>query len=386
MTEEKFTTLVVSRLFFPRTGGIEEYAYNLCVKKPDNIRVLAAGCQGDRNFDVQQPFTTYRWWMPQWLLKGFIGSLLKQVFSMFWSLILPVLIYSRDRFKSLEWCHGYDFPSLLILSYILPVHLTIYLHGNDVLCPLRFSWLRSLFVLTLNRSDLVVCNSSFTKEYLLANCGITTPVKVINPQVRPAKFGVDADTDLGKLRAEVRTAWQIPDSAVTLLTVGRLVKRKGFDRTIACLPQLLEAGIDVHYLVCGQGKMLGELKDLAQQLGVEDRVHFAGFVSDRELGGYYAACDIFVMPTFLEPNEQSIEGFGIVYLEAGYFGKPAIASNVGGVGDAVRTNVSGILIEPDDDQALLVELRKLCSDAQLRQQLGSQGREIAVSSSIRVSF
>ena len=382
MINENFDTLVISRLFFPQTGGIQEYAYNRCVKDPKNIRVLAAGYPGDRQFDAQQSFMTYRWWMPQWLLQGFIGSLLKQVFSMFWSFVLPILIYSQERFKYLEWCHGYDFPSLLLLTYILPVRWTIYLHGNDVLCPLRFSWLRFLFVLTLNRTDKVICNSSFTKEYLLANCKVTTPVEVVNPQVRPGKFGVDKDTKLTPLRAKIRQAWQIPESAVTILTVGRLVKRKGFHRTIACLPQLLAAGMDVHYLICGKGKMEDELKDLAHQLGVSERVHFAGFVADAELGAYYAACDIFAMPTFLEPNEQSIEGFGIVYLEAGYFGKPAIASRVGGVTDAVIEDVSGILIDPHNDEELLTGLQKLCGDDQLRQKLGNKGREIAIASSI----
>ena len=375
--------LVVSRLFFPRMGGIEEYAYNRCLKDPKQIKVLAAGYPGDRTFDPRQPFPIYRWWMPQWLLIGFVGSLLKQIFSMFWSLVLPIWIYWRDRYTSLEWCHGYDFPSLLLLTYILPVRFTIYLHGNDVLCPLRNSRLRWLFTYTLNRCDLVVCNSSFTKQYLLANCPVTTPIEIVNPQVRPAKFGLDATTNLRELKIQVRQAWKIPTSAVTIITVGRLVKRKGFDRVIRCLPKLVTAGIDVHYLVCGKGKMDGELKDLAHQLEIAERVHFTGFVTDDELAGYYAAGDIFAMPTFLEPNEQSIEGFGIVYLEAGYFGMPVIASKVGGVSDAVKQDLNGILIAPDSDAELMTGLQRLCQDVSMRQRLGAQGQKIAIASSIQ---
>ncbi len=378
-------TLVVSRLFFPRTGGIEEYAYNRCLRDAQNVMVLAAGCPGDRSFDAQQPFVIYRWLMPQWLLRGFIGSLLKQVFSMFWSFVLPIYLYWRaqvdssgDRYSHLEWCHGYDFPSLLLLTYILPVHFVVYLHGNDVLCPLRNSWLRSLFTFTLNRTNKIICNSSFTRDYLQANCAISIPVVVVNPQLRPEKFGISSPSNLFHLRSKVRQAWQIPDTAITILTVGRLVKRKGFDRVIECLPQLSNEGIDVHYLICGKGKMDSELKELASQLNVADKVHFAGFVPDQELANYYAACDIFAMLTFLEPNEQSIEGFGIVYLEAGYFGKPVIASKVGGVIDAVHHGQNGILIDSNSDAEILAGLQKLCRDSKLRQQLGNKGREMAL--------
>ncbi|MEO1465164.1 MAG: glycosyltransferase family 4 protein [Cyanobacteria bacterium J06633_1] len=373
-------TLVVSRLFFPRMGGIEEYAYNRCVRDAQKVRVLAAGYPGDRQFDPNQPFAIERWAMPPWLLRGFIGSLLKQVLSMFWSFVLPIVIYRRDRFTTLEWCHGYDFPSLLLLTYILPVKFVVYLHGNDVLCPWRNSLLRSLFILTLNRTDKVICSSSFTYNYLSTNGQITTPMAIVNPQVRPAKFELDTTSDLSAARSKIRQSFGIPATAVVILTVGRLVRRKGFNRVIGCLPQLQQPETEVHYLICGKGEMEQELKEQAAQLGVTDKVHFAGFVSDRSLASYYAACDIFAMLTFLEPNAQSIEGFGIVYLEAGYFGKPVIASEVGGVIDAVQQGVTGILIDPHSDTEALAGLQKLCGDPQLRQRLGEQGRARALNS------
>ena len=374
------TTLVVSRIFFPRTGGIEEYAYNRCLQNPENVMVLAAGCPGDRNFDEQQPFPIYRWSMPQVLLKGFIGKLLKQVFSMTWSFIMPIWLYFRREYLQLEWSHGYDFSSLFLLTFILPVRFIVCLHGNDILCPLRNSLLRSWFTWTLNRSDQIICNSSFTKNYLLANCSIKTPIKIINPQIRPTKFGSESLTkdELDDLRTKIRNRYQIPHTAVTILTVGRLVRRKGFDRVIKCLPQLQTEEQEVHYLVCGKGSMAEELGDIARNLEVADKVHFAGFVSDHDLAAYYSACDIFAMLTFLEENEQSIEGFGIVYLEAGYFGKPVIASRVGGVVDAVKENQNGILTDPDSDVEILSGLQQLCQNTQLRQRLGNTGKAMAL--------
>ena len=372
-------TLVVSRTFFPKTGGIEEYVYNRCLQEPSKVIILASGCQGDFAFDFKQPFITHRWSMPEWMFRGIIGSLLKQLLNMFWSFVLPIQLYFRYRYSNLEWGHGYDFPSLLLLTYLLPVKFVVYLHGNDVLCPIRNPLLRSWFAFTLNRTDKIVCNSSFTRDFLKANFSVQTPIQVVNPKVRPEKFGLTSlPSNLDSLRSQIRQKYYIPETAIVILTVGRLVRRKGFDRVIKYLPNLISEGIDVHYLICGKGKIDSELKDLAIQLGVDEKVHFAGFVPDRELANYYAACDIFAMLTFLETNEQSIEGFGIVYLEAGYFGKPVIASNVGGVTDAVKHLETGILVDPDAEEEILLVLRELCIDEKLRKRLGNQGKNMVI--------
>ena len=136
--------LVVSRTFFPKTGGIEEYVYNRCLQEPKKVILLAASYEGDREFDSAQPFVTYRWLLPSWLeakailvrkpLKLMAG-LVKQVLNMFWSFWLAFRLYARHSYSSIEWGHGYDFISLLLLTYLLPVRFIIYLHGNDVLCP-----------------------------------------------------------------------------------------------------------------------------------------------------------------------------------------------------------------------------------------------------------
>jgi len=80
-----------------------------------------------------------------------------------------------------------------------------------------------------------------------------------------------------------------------ILSVGRLVRRKGFDHVIENLPVLFE-DLDVYYLICGQGPMEPELKSLVSRLGVESAL--AGYVPDNQLASYYAACDLFAMPTF----------------------------------------------------------------------------------------
>jgi glycosyltransferase involved in cell wall biosynthesis len=371
--------LVVTRTFFPKEGGIEEYVYGRCLQDPEQVRVLAAQYPGDRAFDRAQAFPIHRWWMPKSFPSGALGGILKQICTMIGSFVMALWLYRCHRYRAIEWGHGYDFPSLLLLSYLLPVKCYLYLHGNDVLCPLGNPLLRSLFRWTLNRMDGIVCNSEFTRDYLLESVQCNVPISVIHPNVRPSKFGLSAPPcpDLAA-RHKLRAAYHIPDDAIVLLSVGRLVRRKGFDRVIEHLPALLANGLNVHYIVCGRGALSTELETKAQKLGVAQHVHLAGYVSDRELADYYQAADVFVMLTYFDADAASIEGFGIVYREAGFFGKPVLASRVGGVEDAVIDGETGLLVLPYGDEAIAEALQQLCQDVTLRQTLGQKGQILAV--------
>ncbi|MBW4689890.1 MAG: glycosyltransferase family 4 protein [Komarekiella atlantica HA4396-MV6] len=369
--------LVISRVFFPDIGGIQEYAYNRCLQDPESVIVLSSKCESDREFDQMQAFPIYRWPMPILGSFGRFGAIFKQIMNMFWSIVLAIRLYQRYQYHYIEWCHGYDFPALLLLSYLLPVKCFIYLHGDDVLCPQKNPVLRWLFEWTLQRAKVIVCNSNFTQNYLKEHFQIKRPIHIIHPTVRLEKFGQLNLNQQNLLRSQIRQKHQIPQEAIVILSVGRLVKRKGFDRVIQNLPALLAEGIDVYYLICGQGHMESELRKLAENLGVTSQVIFAGFVIDEELAGYYAACDLFSMLTFLDTKSRSIEGFGIVYLEAGYFGKPVIASRIGGVVDAVFHGENGLLADPNCSEEILANMRYLCTDETLRQRLGKKGKELA---------
>jgi glycosyltransferase involved in cell wall biosynthesis len=374
---QKEKILVVSRTFYPKEGGIEEYVYNRCLQDPEQVIVLSAGLSGDRAFDEAQAFPVYRWWVPQWLYGVGVKALIRQVLYIVSSIIYSLKLYRQYRYRSIEWGHGYDFPALLILTYLLPIPCVMYLHGNDLLCPLKNPFYKLLFQWTLNRVDYVICNSSYTQDCLISQFYCDQKTTVINPSIRPDKFGpaVHLNNQI-KLRKTIRQYYQIPENAIVLLSVGRLVKRKGFDRVISHLPFLLENNVNVHYLICGRGPMETELRSQTDSLGLSDRVHFVGYVPDSELGSYYSASDLFILLTFFSQSEASIEGFGIVYLEAAYFGKPILATRVGGVVDAVRDGENGILMDTDaPEQDLEETLLKLCQNRGLREQLGRNGQK-----------
>jgi glycosyltransferase involved in cell wall biosynthesis len=372
--------LVVSRVFPPDPGGIQEYTYNRCLQDRDRIAVLAANCSGAKLFDQKQDFPIYRWSGSSiGRIKG-IGGILKQVLYLFWEVFLGIRLFFRYRYSAIEWAHGYDFPAILLLSYLLPIRFSLYLHGDDVLCPLKNKVFSILFEWTLRRATAIACNSNFTRDFLQSRFRFDTPIHVIHPAVRPEKFGPAVDLTIGEnLRMQTRAKFRISESSIVILSVGRLVRRKGFDRIIEQIPRLAADGIDAYYLICGTGPMEAELRAQASRLDVDSRVLFAGYISDEDLAGFYSACEIFALATFFDTKARSIEGFGIVYLEAGLFSKPVIASRSGGVEDAVQDGETGILVDPSSTEEIYTALSKLASNAQLRTELGRNGYERAQS-------
>ncbi|MBR8837072.1 MAG: glycosyltransferase family 4 protein [Stigonema ocellatum SAG 48.90 = DSM 106950] len=369
--------LVISPTFLPSSGGIEEYIYNRCLQDPDRVIALVGGCSGDKAFDKVQKFPVYRWPNPRYNRSGFIGSTLQAFLNTVWSFVLAIKLYFRYHYRYIEWGHGSDLISLLLLSYLLPIRFFVYVHDRDIFCNLKNYGSKSLFELTLKRAQGVVCKSFFTRDYLTAHFRFDTPTHVINPVVRKEKFGVALSSGyLDDLRLRVREKHNIPQTAVVILSVGKFVKRKGFDLVIENLTPLLTLGLDVHYILCGYGPCESELYTLARRLRVERRVHFAGYVPDSELAGYYAACDIFARLTLEQTKAASIDESGIVFLEAGYFGKPVIASCLGGVTDAVRHEENGILVNPYSGNEILLAFRRLCQDKHLREELGCRGKAL----------
>lgn len=370
--------LVISRIFRPDEAIIGEYVYNRCLQDPDRVIVLAGGCAGDKKFDKSQQFPVYRWFNLQVWYDHWLGNIIQSGFNITAAFLLAIKLYFRYHYRYIEWCHGYDFPALLILSYILPIRFFIYLHGNDLLSVASNPLWRWLLKLTLNRADGIVCNSSYIRNSLRNTFRLDTPTHVINPVVRPERFGNPTSlSHIDDLRNRIRQIYNIPETAIVILSVGDLVKYKNFNRVIDNIPVLLNFGVDVHCIICGEGACEISLKSQVERLRINQRVHFAGYVPERDLAGYYAACDIFAMLNSDNYEDPTIDNFGMVYLEAGYFGKPVIASRLGSVLDAVRHEENGLLVNPDSGYEVLQTFNRLCQDAQLREKLGRQGRELA---------
>jgi phosphatidylinositol alpha-1,6-mannosyltransferase len=161
----------------------------------------------------------------------------------------------------------------------------------------------------------------------------------------------------------------------TVLSVGRLVERKGFDTVIRALPAVRKQVPDVRYVVVGDGPDRERLEGLARGCGVEDAVVFATAPDADALANHYRACHVFAMPSRYLEARGDVEGFGIVFLEAAAFGRPSLGGRAGGVPEAVLDEQTGLLCDPESASDAASQLVRLLTDDALRERLGKAARE-----------
>jgi phosphatidylinositol alpha-1,6-mannosyltransferase len=157
--------------------------------------------------------------------------------------------------------------------------------------------------------------------------------------------------------------------------MGRLTARKGQDRTLQAMPEILREFPDAIYLIGGTGAYEGELGKLAASLGVEDHVRFLGNVPQELLPDLYNLADIFVMPNRESAVQSNVEGFGIVFLEANACGKPVIGGRSGGVPDAVLDGRTGLLVDGDSPEEIAAAATRFLGDPGMCRRLGEAGRD-----------
>jgi phosphatidylinositol alpha-1,6-mannosyltransferase len=203
--------------------------------------------------------------------------------------------------------------------------------------------------------------SSYTSS-LLAGAGVATSgVHLIPP-------GVDLPQDSRPLAAE----------RPTFLTISRLADSyKGHDVLVRSLALVRAKIPDVEWVVVGDGPLRPSLERLAHSCGVADAVRFLGAVSDEQRDLCLRQADLLAMPSRLPGHGLAGEGFGIVYLEAGAYGKPVVAGNVAGAVDAVIDRVSGLLVDPTDPIAVAEAITELLLNREFAKQLGRAGAERA---------
>jgi phosphatidyl-myo-inositol dimannoside synthase len=220
----------------------------------------------------------------------------------------------------------------------------------------------------LRRAQSIVASSHFTAGLIARFMdGVAAPIVVINPPIpSPQIAQPDALAAMDAI---------IAGRGPVLATLARLEPRKGVDAVLRALPALRAQHPRLVYLVAGAGADLARLRDLAARLQIEGSVVFLGQVSDpQKKAALLTRSDVYAMPSRRVGN--SVEGFGIAYVEAAWHGAPAIAGNDGGAGDAVVNGVTGLLCDGSDDQ-VGEELSRLLDDEALRKRLGAAAADLA---------
>jgi phosphatidyl-myo-inositol dimannoside synthase len=356
-------TLLISNDFPPISGGQSRYIYDLWSCLPaGEIVVMAPAAEGAEKVDAALDCRVVR--VPLHLRGGHLSKVFK-------SLQLLRATWCFCRANKVRAIHCGQVFSTGFAGYgcrlFLRVPYTVYVYGADLLeFRDRFFWGFALQQI-LRRATKVVAISEFTRRAVLACGARDEQVQIVRPALDLQRFAEPVD------RASTREKYGWTNRKV-VLSIGRLVERKGQDTVIRALVEVVREVPEVLYVIGGTGPHRGALEALASQLGVGDRVEFLGFVDEDELAQRYTAADVFAMISREIDDKGEVEGFGIVYLEANACATPVLGGRSGGVEDAIADGESGLLVDPTNVAELGAALVRLLRDEPLRRDLGQRGR------------
>ncbi|MBI5345373.1 MAG: glycosyltransferase family 4 protein [Deltaproteobacteria bacterium] len=333
--------LICANSFPPHYGGIAVYAMELSAnlaKMPGlSIEVLAPYADGSHPLDSSLPFTISRY-------NGKLSLYLK--FLRLASISDMVFIVQRGNFATF----AYWLNRLKKIPYVVVTHGVEPAHK------------RKRIVSNLNAAAKIIAVSRFVAMFLESIGVERDKILVINN-----------GASIGKANSiDVRRAYNLEGKAV-LLTVARLIARKGQDSVIRALPLILKSVPNAHYLVVGDGPERKALENQVNTAGLAGHVTFAGNVPHEKIGGCYNACDLFIMLS--RDTAGGVESFGIAYLEAAFAGKAVVAGKGGGTADAVLDGITGIIVDPLDIEEAASAVAGLLLDPEKREGMGENGRK-----------
>ena len=353
--------LFVTNDFGPRAGGIETFVIGLIERRPFGQTIVYTSAQtGSEAYDQA------------WKANFGVTVIRDRA-----KILLPTPRVARNLSRVIKESNiqvaafGAAAPLGLLSASMKKagVRKTVALtHGHEVWWAKVFPFNWALRKIGTSVDSLTYLGE-FTQQAISKSLSKAAAQKMV--KIAP---GIDVDHFSPQDSAQLRKELKINDKRV-IVSVGRLVHRKGQDHLIQAMPEILKRVPDAHILMVGQGPYLSHLKKLVQELNLVDHVSFIGRIQYAQLPQYICAGDIFAMPSRSRFFGLEVEGLGIVYLEASACGLPVIAGSSGGAPDAVLAGVTGIVVDGENNQEIAAGAIKLLQDLPASKAMGLAGRE-----------
>ena len=349
--------LLVTNDFPPKVGGIQSYLWELWRRlDPASFTVLTTPYDGAEAWDAEQPFPVVR---------------TRQ------KVLLPTPSLAR-RIDALAAEAG---ASLVVLDPALPLGLLgrrldrpygVVLHGAEVTVPGRLPGSRSVLGRVLRGASEVIAAGGYPAAEGERAAGRALPVTVVPPGVDPGRFRpLDAEA-----RAKARALFDLPADGRVVVSLSRLVPRKGMDVLIEAAARLAPERQDLVVAIGGSGRDRKRLDRLIERTGAP--VRMLGRVPDDDLPALYGCADVYAMLCRNRWAGLEQEGFGIVFLEAAACGVPQVAGSSGGAAEAVDDGTTGLVVrDPGDPAAVAVALAALVDDGARGRTMGAAARRRA---------
>lgn len=364
MVEVSVHVVIMSEDFPPCTGGIAQWAYgvarSLCeMGHSVTVYTKAKSLAGSHMHD-SEPYSTIRMGGHNW--KNF-----RSVYSLYYNLRI-LLRCDVDLFILTTWNIAMVATSL---SHRLGVRTAVVTHGLEVtrrnVKGIRARRLRYV----LSHATLPIAVSRFTRQRITEKTGLeervisVIPVAVDVRRFHPSDDGGDLRGRLGLQGRKV------------ILTLARVVERKGHDTVIRAMPLVAKAHPDAVYVIAGRGhgEVLARLRQMVDEFGLGGSVIFTGYVEDKDLINYYNLCDVYIMVSRELVGRGDTEGFGITFLEANACGKPVIGGDSCGIPDAIEDGRTGYLVDPENAEEVAARINALLDDPVLARRMGAAGLE-----------
>ncbi len=350
--------LLVTNDFPPKIGGIQSLLWEWWRRlPPDSFAVLTSPYDGAAAFDAEQPFRVERTREP---------------------VLLPHPWMVR-RIDALARQFGADF---VVLDPALPLGLVgpflqlpydLVLHGAEVTVPGRLPGSKQALGRVLRGARHVVAAGGYPAAEAEHAAGCPLPVTIVPPGVDVLRFHPFDTAD----RLSARRQFGFADDAELVVSISRLVTRKGFDMAIRAAAVLRHRHPKLVLAIAGGGRDEARLRTLAAELHAP--VRFLGRISNDDLPRLYGCADVYTMLCRNRWGGLEQEGFGIVFVEAAACGVPQIAGDSGGAAEAVADGETGIIVRhPDQLEEVVAAFEALLDDPARRTQMGKAARVRAV--------
>ena len=355
------TVLFVTNDFGPRAGGIETFIIGLIERRPFGQTIVYTSFQkNSEKYDAA------------WLTNYGVRVIRDRS-----KILLPTprvafhvrAIIKREGIKTAAFGAAAPLGLLSASMKRAGVQRTVALtHGHEV-------WWAKVFPFNLllrrigSTVDVLTYLGEFTRQAIAQ--GISASAQRSMVKIAP---GIDVNHFIPTDASAVRETLEISKKKV-IVSVGRLVHRKGQDQLIEAMPQILKSVPDAHLLLIGEGPYREHLQKLVHKHILENSVTFIGRIQYKELPMYLCAGQIFAMPSRSRLMGLEVEGLGIVYLEASSCGLPVLAGNSGGAPDAVVQNETGLVVDGTDTDQIAIAAVELLNNSAISRTMGITGRQ-----------
>tara|TARA_B110000459_G_scaffold74862_1_gene84138 strand:- start:631 stop:1779 length:1149 start_codon:yes stop_codon:yes gene_type:complete len=347
--------IITTQCFTPKIGGIEALMTGMAAamsKSGKDILVLADGKKNKADHLLNYQIKRFNSWKPLRRLSK--ASYIKKICK-----IKNVEAIYADSWKSIEY-----------LKY-LNVPIFVLAHGTEIQKNFN-SWnfykenKQVRIYNSYNNANKIAANSNYTKELLNESLSIELDkITVIHP-------GIDIYDQFINASIVNKISNYLTNHSPIILTLARLEKRKGHKIVLDAISILINKFPNILYIIAGDGPYKDEIKEYTVKLKLNKNILFLGWITEPEKSVLLKKSNLFIMTPHVD--KESVEGFGMSFIDAAFHGLATIGTDTGGIPDAIIDGKTGLIAKTSNLDDIVSKIDELLSDDEKRRRLGKAGR------------